>query len=181
MHTAGNSNWHSGMKTIVIGLGNPILGDDGIGWRVAEQVEKRLLEGNHASVTSSETNGRRASDSIEFECLSLGGLSLMEFMIGYDRAILIDAIKTGKAPLGTVSHFPITELPNRAIGHFSSAHDTTLQNAIEVGRSMGAQLPQEIIVVAVEAQFIYDFSEQLSAPIAASLPEAVETVMELLK
>jgi hydrogenase maturation protease len=169
------------MKTIVIGLGNPILGDDGIGWRVAEQVEKRLLESNQKDASSSDINGEPPSDSIEVEYLSIGGLSLMEHMIGYDRAILIDAIKSDNAPLGTVSSFPLTELPNRAIGHFSSAHDTTLQNAIEVGRSMGAKLPQEIMVVAVEAQFIYDFSEQLSPPVAASLPKATQKVMELLK
>ena len=169
------------MKTIVIGLGNPILGDDGIGWRVAEQVEKRLLESSQKDASSPDKNGKHSSDSIDVEYLSLGGLSLMEHMIGYDRAILIDAIKSDNSPLGTVSSFPLAELPNRAIGHFSSAHDTTLQNAIEVGRSMGAQLPDDIIVVAVEAQFIYDFSEQLSPPIAASLPEATQTVMELLK
>jgi hydrogenase maturation protease len=169
------------MKTIVIGLGNPILGDDGIGWRVAEQVEKRLLENNPMAASKPDKNERPPSDSIEVEYLSLGGLSLMEHMIGYDRAILIDAIKSDNAPIGTVSSFPLAELPNRAIGHFSSAHDTTLQNAIQVGRSMGAQLPEDIMVVAVEAEFIYDFSEQLSPPVAASIPEATHTVMELLK
>ena len=158
------------MKTIVIGLGNPILGDDGIGWRVVEQVTEELEK--------LPQNGE--SETIETECLAVGGLTLMEHLIGYERAILVDAITTGKVPDGTVRSFPIEALPNLAIGHFSSAHDTTLQNAIDMGRRMGAQLPEEIEIVAIEAQQIYDFSEELSAPVSKALPEAVKTVKELL-
>ena len=158
------------MKTIVIGLGNPILGDDGIGWRVVEKVTQELEE--------HPPNGN--SGTIETECLAVGGLTLMEHLIGYERAILVDAITTGKVPDGTVRSFPIEALPNLAIGHFSSAHDTTLQNAIDMGRRMGAQLPKEIEIVAIEAQQIYDFSEELSAPVSNALPEAVKTVKELL-
>jgi hydrogenase maturation protease len=158
------------MKTIVIGLGNPILGDDGIGWRVVEQVTEEMEAGPQ--------NGN--SETIETECLAVGGLTLMEHLIGYERAILVDAITTGKVPDGTVRSFPIEALPNLAIGHFSSAHDTTLQNAIDMGRRMGAQLPEEIEIVAIEAQQIYDFSEELSAPVSNALPKAVKTVKELL-
>jgi len=158
------------MKTIVIGLGNPILGDDGIGWRVVEQVTEEL--------ENRPQNGN--SGTIETECLAVGGLTLMEHLIGYERAILVDAITTGKVPDGTVRSFPIEALPNLAIGHFSSAHDTTLQNAIDMGRRMGAQLPEEIEIVAIEAQQIYDFSEELSTPVSNALPKAVKTVKELL-
>ena len=63
------------MKTMVIGLGNPILGDDGVGWKVAEEVRKQLP----------------CDMSVNVDCLSVGGISLMEHLIGYDRAILIDA------------------------------------------------------------------------------------------
>ena len=54
------------MKTLMIGLGNPILGDDGVGWRVAEEVTRK-------------TN--RPAD-IEVDCVALGGLSLMERLTG---------------------------------------------------------------------------------------------------
>ena len=160
------------MKTIIIGLGNPILGDDGIGWRVAEKVEAILYE---------QKSGNEHARNIDIECLSVGGLTLMEHLIDYDHAILIDAITSGQSPLGHVSFFPINELPNRAVGHFSSAHDTTLQNAIQAGRKMGVQLPMRIDIVAIEAQAVFDFTEQLSPPIAAAIPKAVQTVMELLK
>jgi hydrogenase maturation protease len=153
------------MKTIVIGLGNPILGDDGIGWRVVEMLVPHLPAGSAAPVV---------------ECLALGGLSLMERLIGYERAIIVDAILTHQHPIGAVTTFPLQDLPNRAIGHLSSAHDTTLQNALEVGRSYGASLPQLIDIVAIEAGNVYDFSESLSAPVAAAAPLAVDRVLTLL-
>jgi len=157
------------MKTIVIGLGNPILGDDGIGWRVVEQVQNKYVDQNQIDT------------EITFECLSIGGLTLMEHLIGYDRAILVDAITTGNAPDGTIRSFPIEALPNLAIGHFSSSHDTTLQNAIEVGRKMGAKIPYNIDIVAIEAQQIYDFSEELSEQVRQALPKAVKTVREMIR
>jgi len=50
-----------------------------------------------------------------------------------------------------------------------------------VGCSMGAHLPKEIIIVGIEAKSVYDFSEELSAPVAAALPKAINLVMELIK
>ncbi len=148
-------------KTIIIGLGNPLLGDDSVGWRVAEQVRK-LCE-------------------VDLDCLSVGGLSLMERLVGYDRAILIDAITTGKQPTGSVSLYKLEELPDLSAGHTGSTHDTSLQNALKLGQSMGVQLPTEVVVVGIEAQSVYEFSEVLSPPVAAAIPKAVQMVMELLK
>jgi hydrogenase maturation protease len=151
-------------STIVIGLGNPILGDDGVGWQVAERVSQQL--------------SRR--EGIEIDCLSIGGLSLMERLIGYDRALIIDAITTGDKPQGSVSAFNLSQLPNRALGHLCSSHDTTLQNALAVGRQMGAKLPSEIVLVAIEASQVYNFSETLSPAIASAVPKAVDCVISLL-
>jgi len=148
-------------KTIIIGLGNPLLGDDSVGWRVAEQV-RELCE-------------------VDLDCLSVGGLSLMERLVGYDRAVLIDAITTGKQPTGSVSLYKLEDLPDLSAGHTGSAHDTSLQNALKLGQSMGVQLPTEVVVVGIEAQSVYEFSEVLSPPVAAAIPQAVQMVMELLK
>lgn len=158
------------MKTLIIGLGNPLLGDDGIGWVIAEQLQQRIDQ-----VVSS------ANGDIEVTCLAVGGLSLMEHLIGYDKAILIDAVNTGQGPSGKVFQCPLDRLPNKAFGHLCSAHDTTLQNALEVGRKLGAQLPDQIIVVGIEADQVYEFSEELSPPVAASIPGAVEVVLDLIQ
>jgi hydrogenase maturation protease len=156
-------------RTLIVGLGNPILGDDGVGWRIAERLSAELSDPAYKS------------PNVDVECLAVGGLSLMEHLIGYDRVILVDALTTGQNPQGSVFTFPLEDLPNRAIGHLSSAHDTTIQNAIQVGRSMGAHLPQEITIVAVEAVNVYEFSEELTPPVAAAVDVAVQKVLELLQ
>jgi hydrogenase maturation protease len=105
----------------------------------------------------------------------------MERLVGYDRAVLIDAITTGKQPTGSVSLYKLEDLPDLSAGHTGSAHDTSLQNALKLGQSMGVQLPTEVVVVGIEAQSVYEFSEVLSPPVAAAIPQAVQMVMELLK
>jgi hydrogenase maturation protease len=148
-------------KTLVVGLGNPILGDDGIGWRVAEQVRARAPQ-------------------FEVEFLALGGLSLMERLIGYDRVIIIDAIHTRDGRIGDVACFSLDALPDLSAGHTTAVHDTSLQTALQLGRSMGAELPEEVIVVGVEARRVYDFSEELSPDVAAAIPAATQAVLDLL-
>ncbi len=170
------------MKTFIIGLGNPILGDDGVGWRVAEEVEKRLpsLPSPPSPLPSEE--GYRSEGEIQVDCYSLGGLSLMERLTGCQRAILIDSIFTGTHPIGTVSLFPLDALADQTSGHTASTHDTSLRNALKVGRNMDIELPDDknVMVVAVEAKAVYDFSETLSPPVEAAVPVAVKAVLELI-
>lgn len=155
-------------KTLIIGLGNPILGDDSVGWRIIDELSAKLRQLTNVPMSS-----------IEVDCLSLGGLSLMERMIGFERVILVDAISTGQKTPGTVSSFPIEVLPDLSHGHTSSAHDTSLQSALQVGRMMGYDLPQSIAVVSVEAEPFYEFSVELTPPVAAAVPEAVQTIIDL--
>ena len=148
-------------KTLVIGLGYPILGDDGIGWRVAEAV-------------------KALQPPAEVDCQALGGLSLMERLIGYERAIIIDAIQTRDGQIGQVYTLPLEALPDLSAGHTTAAHDTSLQTALELGRTMGAELPKEVVLVAVEAERVYDFSEELTPTVEKAIPAATQTVMNLL-
>jgi len=152
--------------TLIIGLGNPILGDDGVGWVIAQNLK----------------NQYGGDPDLEFEFLSLGGLSLMERLTGYQKVILIDALSSGKHPKGKVVSFPLSEVPDLTSGHTSSAHDTSLRNALNLGRSMGIVLPKDenITVIAIEAENVYDFSEELSPLIAAAVPEAVNLVIDII-
>jgi hydrogenase maturation protease len=168
-------------SVLIVGLGNPILGDDGVGWRVAEKAAQ------HFHLSPSPNSTRRMADSgssfseIEVDYLAVGGLALMERLIGYERVIIIDAVSTGQHPVGTVSRTPLSDLPDRALGHLCSAHDTSLQNAIRLGKSMGAIIPDDIVVVGIEIEQVYDFSDTLSPAVLDSIPEAVYIVKELLK
>jgi hydrogenase maturation protease len=153
------------MKTLVIGLGNPILGDDGVGWKVAEELSSIV---GHQS-------------SIEVDTAALGGLSLMERLLGYDRVVLVDSMETGQGQVGSVRTFPLASLPDPMAGHSASAHDTSLITALKTAESIGADIPKRVDVVAVEAQNVYDFSEELSPPVAAAVPKAVQAVLDLLQ
>ena len=168
------------MKTLVIGLGNPILGDDGVGWRVVEEVAEKL---SSPQSPLPRGEGEKGEGDVEIDYASLGGLSLMERLTGFEHVILVDSIFTGTKPIGTVSYFALSELPDLTAGHSASAHDTSLRNALNVGRSMNIPLPkdEDVMIVAIEAERVYDFSEKLSEPVENSVPKAVETVLELLK
>ncbi|MDP2995286.1 MAG: hydrogenase maturation protease [Anaerolineales bacterium] len=155
------------MKTLVIGLGNPILGDDGVGWRVVEEIDRQTA----------------TWPEVEVDCVSLGGLSLMERLTGCERVILVDSIFTGEKPIGTVSQFALSDIPDLTAGHSASAHDTSLHNALNVGRSMDIPLPrdEDVLIVAIEAENVYDFSETLSPPVEAAVLQAVGAVLQLIQ
>lgn len=152
------------MKTLVVGLGNPALGDDGVGWQVVRKVCKNLPEGLHVQVN----------------CLTLGGLGLMEHLIGYDRAILVDAFATD-SPVGSISVLKLNQLPNYSAFHIAGEHDTSLQKAIEMGKEMGAHLPSDIMVVGITTERIHQFSKELSQSVEQVVPCVVNIVLDLIK
>jgi hydrogenase maturation protease len=120
---------------------------------------------------------------VEVDTASLGGLSLMERLTGYEHVILVDSFFSAKKPVGTVSQFLLTELPDLSSGHTTAVHDASLRNALNVGRSMNISLPrdEDVHIVAIEAENVYDFSESLSAPVEAAVPQAVEAVLQLIE
>jgi hydrogenase maturation protease len=163
------NDWRDGynMKVLVIGLGNPILGDDGVGWSVAEEITRRMVN----------------TPEVEVDCVSLGGLSLMERMTGCEHVIIVDSIFTGEKPVGSLSQFRLTELKDLSSGHTTAVHDTSLRNALNVGRSMNIPLPrdEDVHIVAIEAENVYVFSETLSSPVEAAIPQAVSAVLQLIQ
>jgi hydrogenase maturation protease len=155
-------------KTILIGLGNPILTDDGVGVKVAYEVAARLAGNIPSNLTITEA--------------SVGGLRLMELLEGYDRAIIIDAIQTqnGHQP-GEIFKMDLDDL--RSISptqHSASAHDTSLITALDAGKLLGMKLPEEVAIFAVEVVNILDFSEQATPDVAKAIPKVVEMVLEIL-
>ena len=171
------------MKTLIIGLGNPILGDDGVGWKVVEQLSAQFgvaLGEEFPTLNPSTPSAGQAVKRLTLDCAALGGLSLMERLVGCQRAILVDSMETGQSPEGSVQVIPLEALPNPSAGHSASAHDTSLITALATGRKMGLELPVSVTVVAIEAKNVYDFSEELSPPVAAAVPVAVQAVLSLL-
>jgi hydrogenase maturation protease len=147
-------------STLVLGLGNPILRDDGVGWRVVEEVQLRI-----------------SPEIAEFDCVALGGLALMERLIGFRRAILVDAIQAVGGSAGAVYPLGLGDLPTL---HANAVHDASLTDALELGRRLGAELPGEITIIAVEAVDVLNFGETLSPPVEAAVPAAINAVLAAL-
>lgn len=150
------------MRTLVLGLGNPIVSDDAVGWRVVAGL-RPLLAG-------------RSDVEVGEDCW--GGLRLMERLEGYDRAVVIDAIVTGAAP-GTIHQLSVDGL---ATQRSVSAHDMNLPTALELGRQAGLSLPAgaDILLVGIEAADILTFSEDLTPAVAEAVPQVVRLVLDAL-
>ncbi len=151
---------------LVIGLGNPILGDDGVGWRVADEVDRRLA-------------ACPAPSPVTVERLAVGGLALMERLVGCERAIIIDSY-LGDGEPGTVRSSPLAERDGRPVGHLDSPHDAPLASALAAGRALGAQLPEDVVLVTVDTIPLDVFDDALTAPVAAAVDLAADEVMALI-
>ena len=149
------------MKTLVLGLGNLILSDDGVGIRVAHEIGKQL---NDPQISVAET--------------SVAGLSLLDSIIGYDEIIIIDAVQTEKGQAGQIYRMEPEDFSHTK--HFSSPHQINLITALELGKMLDLAMPQKITIFAVEAKDITTFSEKCTPAVEQAIPEVVKMVLEEL-
>jgi len=148
-------------RTLLVGMGNPILCDDAIGIRLAQAIGERL--------------GAREGLEVIEEC-SVGGLNLVELVSGYDRLIVLDSIKTEGGVPGTWYRFDATSL--RETMNLRNVHDTNFATALELGRQVGMRLPQDTDnhVFAVEIGDNMTFSEEMTPELEAAFPELVDEI-----
>jgi hydrogenase maturation protease len=149
------------MKTLVLGLGNPILSDDGVGVKVAQEVGKKL---DDPETTVSETNAV--------------GLGLLDLIVGYDRVIIIDAIQTKRGKAGRIYRMEPQDFSSAK--HFSSPHQINLVTALELGKMLNLVMPQEIAILAVEAKDVNNFGERCTPEVEKAIPQVVKIVLEEL-
>ena len=151
------------MKTLILGLGNPLLRDDSVGLRVVQELQVTLA----------------ALPGVELSEDYWGGLRLMERMIGFDRVIVVDAMRSGEPP-GSVRRLSPDSVPTQ---RSASSHDVNLLTALRLGRMAGAQLPSDehIVLFGIEAADVETFSEQLSPAVLRAVPQAVELILSELK
>ena len=149
-------------KTLILGLGNSLLSDDGVGLTIATELKNRL---NKSDITVMET--------------SVAGLSLLDLLVGYDIAIIIDAIQTLNGKPGQIYRLDpkAFDTTRRTI----SPHDVNFTTALEFGKKVGLPLPQEIVIFAIEASDVSTFSEECTPQVTRAIPTCVEMVLQELK
>jgi hydrogenase maturation protease len=152
----------SKVKTLVLGLGNPILSDDSVGWRVALALQ--------AAVKSPDVDIREAG---------IAGLSFLDMIAGYDRAIIIDAIQTDKGIPGRIYRWGPEALAETR--HAGTPHDVNIATALELGKKLKLKLPREIIFFAIEVQDVTTFSESCTPAVEKAIPACVAMVIRELR
>ena len=153
------------MKTIIIGLGNPILTDDSVGIKAARLLKKEI------------------QGKTDFPCdvseLSTGGMRLMDTIAGYEKAIIIDSVMTQSgAPPGTIYTCEPSDI--FVTNNSFSSHDTTLTTCLQMGTMLGIPLPTEIKIWAIEVKDVHTFSEHLTEEVQKSVPRVVDEICEFI-
>ena len=148
-------------KTLILGMGNSLLSDDGVGICVVAELKNRLSE---PEITVMETG--------------VAGLSLLDLLVGYERAIIIDAIQTVDGKAGQIYRLDPKAFDTAL--HTASSHGIDFTTALEFGKKLGLPIPQEIVILAIEASDVSTFNEECTPEVKQAVPACVEMVLREL-
>jgi hydrogenase maturation protease len=148
-------------KTLILGLGNSLLCDDGVGIYVAAELKNRI---DRPEITIMETG--------------VAGLSLLDLLVGYDKAIIVDAIQTEGGKAGHIYRLEPKAFDTAL--HTASAHGIDFTTALEFGKKLGLPLPQEIVIFAIEASDVNTFSEECTPKVKNAISACVKMVLQEL-
>jgi hydrogenase maturation protease len=144
--------------TVVLALGNDILGDDGVGFHAARGLQE--FSGEVDVVETGEA-----------------GLALLDHLEGYDRALILDAIATGKCPVGTVLSWGREDFKKIVS---PSPHFSGLPELIHLAERVGMHFPKDMRVLAMEVENPTVFRETLTPEASRALPELVAEARRVL-
>lgn len=146
---------------LVMGVGNPLMRDEGIGPRVIELLLGAYEFPEHVEVMDAGTMGFMVLDTIR----------------GFDKLIVVDAVTGTEQPPGTVMQFTPEDIAPNHVMH--SLHDTRLIDVLQTAELLGSA--PETIAIGMQIESIQDFVLELSEPCEAALPLAAGAVLEVLK
>jgi len=147
---------------LIVGLGNEIAGDDGVGIHVAGVLRQRLA----------------GAPLIEVVGLPWAGFALLDTLRGRRRVAIVDCLTSGQRPPGT-----IVRLDEVGIGgsiRLNSFHDISFPTVLALGRRMGWDMPPQVAIWGVEAEQVGVFHEGLSPVVAAAVEPLVAEVLRFI-
>ncbi len=154
------SKIRDGKRILIIGVGNLLLGDEGVGVHIVEKLMKMSLP-----------------SGVEVVDGGTGGISILNLMEDADKVIIVDAVLGGGAP-GEIYVVEKDRLINGKVKFFS-LHELDLQSALMIGKELG-KLPPELVLVGVEPKNYEEFSMDLSPEVRAAVPNVIKIIFELL-
>lgn len=147
---------------MIVGIGNILCRDEGVGVRVIEELKKHRLP-----------------DHIEVHDGGTGGLDILEFLEGSDKAIIVDAVRGGMEP-GEICHVRLDEVdPKDGKMKMLSLHELDLIRAIEIGKR-AYKVPENIIVIGIEPKKV-EIGMDLTNEIKEAIPRVIQNIFEIIK
>jgi hydrogenase maturation protease len=144
-------------KKLILGIGNDILMDDGIGPGVVRKLEEKYpLPG------------------VEYRTASSGGMDIVELISSYQWVVLIDAVKTKNGIPGTVYEFTTADFKETL--HLTTIHDISFLSAIRLESRLGLHIPEDIYIFAIEIIEDRVFGENFSPPLQERFDRIVEEI-----
>ncbi len=143
------------MKTLILGLGNTIRADDGVGIHIANKLKELHPE-------------------LEVIEASAAGFRVIDEILGYHKLILIDSIQTGQKPFGSYFVLGMDEFKNTM--HHTSPHDMSLFQAFELMKEHDAELPEKVVIYAIEVADTFTFAEKCTPEVEAAIPRIAEII-----
>lgn len=141
---------------ILIGLGNPIMSDDSIGPLVSQRVHRRV-------------------SGFDLDTSYAGGFDIVDRILGYRRAVIIDAMVTGRCPPGTVARIDAdSSFRTLRTGH---SHGIGFLEAIEMARSCNAPVPSEVILYGIEVKDPFSLGNEISKGLRDDLDRITDEIV----
>ncbi len=152
-------------KIIVLGLGNTLVSDDGAGVKAARLLQARLKD-----------------PRLVVEELAAGGMYLVEALVGYEAALLIDAFKTEGKRYGELYQLDISrgEEPLSSSG-VSFTHGMGLKKALDLARFLDLPLPGRLEIYGIGVKDTLHISEECTPAVERALPDIADTLAERVK
>lgn len=144
-------------KRMILGVGNDILMDDGIGPKTVQALEKQ-----------------NSLPNFEYHTTTLGGLEILEFINGYDWVVFIDAIKTRGGIPGSVYEFTPEDFKETL--HLTNIHDISFLTAIELGKQLGLNIPGTMHIFAIEIIEDQVFGDEFTPPLQEKFDQIVAQI-----
>lgn len=144
-------------RILVYGIGNPYRCDDAAGIKVAEQLAKKISKSN-----------------IDVKWGSIDGVAILDEIVGYDRVIFIDSVKTEKGDAGNICKINPASFSNV---HSFSSHGINFVAALEFGKKFDLKMPEQTDIYAIEIEDSDTFTEECTPKVAAAIPKLVEAII----
>lgn len=146
-------------KIVIIGLGNDILGDDAIGLIAARELKNQF--GNKIDVFESPN----------------AGLELLDYLQGYEKALILDSLYTGQYPAGTIVTYSASDFESSSS---ATPHYIGLPEVIKLAEKLEIPIPIKIDILLMEVENPYEVTTEMSRKVRGRIEEFVTKSKDII-